>query len=278
MAGTIPSVSDSRVDRARGLIVTNFIDGVLRSLPKARTRYYSRGFQLPSHCLSMIESMRLRPKGEKDFQFFLDEVFRESIHLKYPWQPRIRTELRLDERSDYIEMLSLRHADPSAPLSLDPNFELFAKHFRDDDLDISGRLRSQKLREQEQHISEFKEEYEISGLKINSIFETIGRIGFGLGYQGKRIGTGGKEALEFVAMNHAKLNVTLRLVDLRGLRKNSQVFVQYYFVNHPNKAFGLGSFVPGGNEYSVCGSGLEAIIFAFYAQVRFITDLRDVFE
>lgn len=251
-----------------------FIETLLNCIPDARSRFYARGFNLPVLYLSTIESMRVRPSREHDFQYFLDEITREYVCLKYPWQPKVRSQLKPSERSEYLDMLSSYYSDPSVPLSLDPNFDIFVRRYRDDDLNLLNRFRDQKQNEQNLNSSQIIKVLEVSHWNSKDVVETICGIATRLGYQRKTKKNAAPDVLEFLAEDDGKGNIELQVVDLPGIRKHGQVFVQYRLANFPNKPFGLGSFVPGGDEYSESNNSLEAIGFAFYVQCQFLTDLR----
>ena len=69
------------------------------------------------------------------------------------------------------------------------------------------------------------------------------------------------------------MRVSLKLVDLPAIEKRGHVVVQYFFTEMPGKPFGLDSFVPGGLLYGEWNKSLQGILFGFYVQCRFLSEL-----
>jgi hypothetical protein len=248
------------------------IDGLLKCLPEARGSFYARGFELPRQYLAVIESMRVRASDEYDYQYYLDQVLREYLALRYPWQPSIRESMQPDERSSYLDLLASRASLLRTPAaSLDPNFDLFADLDGERRMELLTKFRGEKQLEADRWAADVGERSASGDL---ALIDGIVRIAERLGYRPRRAARTRDEAIEFQGTSSQYARASLVLPDLRSLLKRGHVVVQYFFSDFGStKPFGLDVFVPGGHLYSEWNKTPGAVLFAFYVQCLFLADL-----
>jgi hypothetical protein len=250
--------------------MSRLIDKVLACLPRVRKSFYADGFELPCHYLAAIEATRVRGDDERDYQHYLDEVLREYAALPYPWQPSVRNLLKPEDRSAYLDMLTARDDGRSA--SLDPNFNLFVKERLDVDLRRKqvSLFRAQKQKELERHAAELGG---TAGDTLRTLVDGIVRIAERHGYYPKHPFKARDDSLDLECRAGQSVRTSLRVIDLPALKKHGYVSVQYFFDELPSKPFGLDTFMPEGGLYSDWNKTPQAVLFAFYVQCRFMTNL-----
>lgn len=242
-----------------------FIDKLLKRLPQARDSFYTNGVELPRLFLSDVEAARVRSGDEHDYQYYMDEALREKAMSKHPW-PSDRDLIKPDQRSAYLDMLSVRY--PSETASLDPNFNRFMK--LDDDIQIArlGKYRDQKQKEQEQHAAELTK---LVGTSSLSLVNGIIRIAEQFGYTSKQKNNARSASIELECVVPESAQLLIRLPDMYALKKHGFVTVQYYFAEMPDECFGLSSFLPGGYYYDKWNDAPGAVFFSFYVNCKFLS-------
>jgi hypothetical protein len=250
--------------------VTQLIDKLLNGLPNVRESFYAKGFELGLQYLAAIEGTRRRGDDERDYQQYLDEVLREYAALPYPWQPSVRSLLKTNERSDYLDKLALNAPGNSA--SLDPNFNLFVKERLDVGIrkEQVNRFRAQRQKELEQHAAEL---CELSGDTLRDLVDGIVQLAKRYDYHPKRPFKSRDESLDLECRAEQSTQTSLRVVDLPALKKHGYVIVQCYFDELPGKPFGLDMFMPGGQEYFDLNKSPREVLFSFYVQCQFLANL-----
>ena len=264
----------------RRIVSRASIHSLLKCLPSVRATFYQRGFELPAVFLAAVEALRARAKVERDYQFFLDEVLSETASLAVPWQPTARSSLRRDERSQYLDMLAENFHGDSSAKSLDPNFNIFAQLGESEWAAQLERLRLEKQRDEER-LSRSPDISDAFGAALRTETLDLGllrRVAELQGYHVSQAKAGSRtETLQFESGDDGLVRASLRLVDLRSLTKRGNVTLQYFFPEHWGSPLGLDSFVAGGYLYSQWNKRPASIVFAFYAQCRFLSDLRSGF-
>ncbi|NIA52837.1 hypothetical protein HAV22_04115 [Massilia sp. TW-1] len=252
--------------------MNGWIERLRESLPTVRRDFYERGFGLPCQYLEAVESVRKRGEGENDYQYYMDEVLYESFFLKYPWQASVRTQLNANQRSPYLEFLESKANDWGATLSLDPNFDRFCKFEKPDAwLRLLSQFRSEKQSEQHMFAPELKQF--VSGAR-GSIIAGIQCIAETFGYHVKRPVKSSDKLMVLCDEIDGECYSSLRVIDLRALKKNGDVLVQFVFSEVPDKVFGLNKFIPGAYLYQLSNDGFDMTIFSFFLQCVFMSRLR----
>jgi len=252
--------------------MNDWIERLRESLPIVRRNFYERGFGLPCQYLEAVESVRRRGSGENDYQYYMDEVLYESFFLKYPWQPSVRTLLNENERSPYLEFLESKADDWRTTLSLDPNFDRFCKFEKPDVwLSLLSQFRSEK--QSEQHMFGSELERIVSGAR-GSIIAGIQCIAETFGYHVKHPVKSTDKSMVLRDEIDGECYSSMRVIDLRALKKNGDVLVQFVFSEIPDKVFGLNKFIPGAYLYQLSNNGFDMTIFSFFLQCVFMSELR----
>lgn len=234
-----------------------------------------RGFELPQLYLNAIESMRLRPAQEQNYEHYLDQVLLEYCGSKHPWKPSQRESLRPGYRSAYLDKLASYLGDDSKEISLDPNFNEFVRLNDQAWMDLLQKLRLEKQAEVDRYQLELSSssstKFDLS--KITT--DTLLQLAECHGYRpvGKVKSRDQTIALEnFIAQ---PFKTGMKILDRKALENRGDVMIQYFFEDMPDKPFGLNSFVPGGYLYSEWNKSVSAIIFSLHVQCQFFRDLVD---
>jgi hypothetical protein len=245
------------------------ISKLLSCLPEAREKFYNAGFDLPRLYLRMIEGVRTREGWERNYEGYLDQVAFEYCALAHPWQPAMRRTLLASNRSQYLDLLAVR--DDVSRFSLDPNFNAFIKTGADTDAEVLNVLRDQKSREWQ---SIAVRSHPCEGAKDNlACFSEIARDhGFCAENDFKPV----DNKIDCISRNESAYCFRIRVMDIVGLRRRGNVFVQYFFSDLGDRPFGLGMFIPGGDLYCTYNKSDDMVKFSFLVQCKFAAILNSV--
>jgi hypothetical protein len=266
------------------LTVSSFTASFVRCVSKARAAFYAEGYELPSAYLRAVEAVRIRTAGESDYQFYLDEVLREDLAIRYPWTVSARADLPPGQKSAYLDALAalwssgkLKATTPPHAI-LDPNFAEFATETGEIRSQRVVRFREIKSQDEKGHLDAYasiakKAKYGNAASLLAMVIE----LAEAHGYKGPKRARLADKVIELKPANKSLLGAAARVVSLASISRRGDVFVQYVFDELPGKAFGLGDFVPGGHLYSEWNQTVEAIAFSFFVQCNFLNCLRGAF-
>ena len=236
-------------------------------------KFLNAGFSLGAIYLDVIESARHRTEQERNYEYYLGEVFGETCALKYPWTPKIRSTLSDLDKSGYLNF-SASEFDCEG-LTLDPNMHLILKYSTGQRFDFLQQLRRWKQAESERFPEYSKNATQASD---NQIIFSLTQIAKDCGFGQMTTVPGRNRGFRFEAQAANKEVAAIIVPDIDSVIRRGFVLVQYVLSSLPVKRFGIDQFVPGGYLYSEWNKSVSEILFAFYAQCRFALSLDEALK
>lgn len=258
-----------------------------------RKYFYQIGFEIPLIELNFIESLRVRTVHESQYEYYLDEVIKESFCLpRCIWNIEARKDIVSSYKSTYLSKLENLiysenlHEKFQIYSILDPNKLIFA-NLKNKNLDCWMKYLEQIKKQKKLEAEKFRDQIGIflfnnKPPKAAAVIEIIDAIADFLEIESVLIEKGSKPRFILRAPVIDGISMFLEWSDLSALRKWGQLQFNFILQESDKKIwhiddskswpcqFSLGKVIPGGDWYGWNNSDWETIILGILVHLQFI--------
>jgi hypothetical protein len=264
------------------IMIRTVTDWVSR-FPAYREIFYSLGFHLPRLAMDCIERVRERDVDEKDYAYYLDEVFKEYLRVPGHWSYATRKVCPIELRSSYLDLLvdKIESGKLMLPqhfplhIVLDPNeIELVSLlHQREYAEKYSQCLSLQRKDETEKFGSQLAGfDSSDSELSTTNVLKLFNCIATGLNLERVVFSKGAKfQILSKMELHIGKIPLYLVWGDPAALKKSGNMHL-FFFIGaiDENKRFSLERILPEGGIYRTRNATLADVALCINAHLYFM--------